>query len=359
MNPGSVPFREDLEEVRDAADRAGALTRQLLAFSHQHPRAPQVLDLRETIKGVERMLRRIIGEDVDFQTIVANELGRVRMDPGQLEQVIVNLVVNARDAINKGERITFRARNVELDQWSRPDIVDLGLTPGNYIELSVEDTGAGIDPKDIDRIFDPFFTTKEPGRGLGLSTVFGIVRQSGGQTTVESLLGSGTTFRVFIPREFEAASQAPVLDTDRPMGRGEKILLVEDDAVVRRFTSKTLQDLGYRVLVTASPGAAINTVQSLPEPFDLLLTDFVMPEMNGMELWHELERLQPNLRVLVFSGYSGDALRQGGGLEGVEFIAKPFTSNQLAYRLRAILDQPFGNSGDDPTENSRNDPSGH
>jgi two-component system cell cycle sensor histidine kinase/response regulator CckA len=338
--PQGGPDQLLLGEIRDAGERAAALTRQLLAFSRSQVLAPQVLDLNAAIVRVEGMLRRLIGEDIELTCVLAPETGHSHVDPGQLEQVIVNLAVNARDAMPRGGRLTLESRAVELDAaycGSRPEV-----SPGRYALLAVSDTGTGMSPAVRERIFEPFFTTKAAGvgTGLGLSTVFGIVKQSGGHIEVESEPGRGTCFRIYLPQVEPPVIAAEVAAPAPAAARGhETILLVEDEEGVRRIARIALETRGYRVVGAADGRAAMAVAESRIGEFDLLVTDLVMPGMSGRELADVLRVRQPGLKVLFMSGYVEDALVRHGIVEAEEaFIHKPFSLVDLAAKVRAVLD---------------------
>jgi len=336
------PLRSDVEEIQKAGERAAALTRQLLAFSRHQILSPRVIRLTDVVTGMERMLRRLLGASVGLTLLTPSSAGQVRADPGQIEQVIMNLVVNARDAIPAGGQIVVELANddvTEADRVTRPEI-----PVGRYVRLAVSDTGTGMDPATRARIFEPFFTTKGPGKGtgLGLSTVFGIVSQSGGYVRVESALGAGTTFELHLPRVDEAPEPhtKETLAPARLTGT-ETILVVEDDEQVRGVVCTTLRRAGYRVLEAQNAGEAFLVSEQCDEPIPLLLTDVVMPRMTGPELAARLSGTRPEMRVLYMSGYTEDAVLQRGVREGgIEFLNKPFTPDVLLARIRAVLSPP-------------------
>jgi PAS domain S-box-containing protein len=330
------PRREDVDEICRAATRASSLTRQLLAFSRKQLLKPRILDPNQTITDVARMLGRLLGEHISIKTDLARDLGSVLADPGQLEQVLVNLAVNARDAMPAGGTLRIATRNVQL---GGEDTVE-GAT-GAHVSIEVEDTGIGIDPAIMPRIFEPFFTTKELGRGtgLGLSTVYGIVKQSGGQVTVRSTVGHGSTFRIYLP--ISASSSRSVRPSEgRASGGHETILLVEDETGLRVPTRRILEREGYEVLEAANGREALERAEHFPRPIDLLITDAIMPEMGGAELIAALRGKRPGTRVLMVSGYSEDVLLRRD--EAVQFLAKPFQSSDLLRRIREVLAQPSG-----------------
>jgi len=333
------PEQVMLSEIRDAGDRAAALTRQLLAFSRNQVLTPQLLELNAVVEKTEGMLRRLIGEDIELTCRLAPDTGWVRVDPGQLEQVIVNLAINARDAMPRGGQLLLATRFAELDVAfcrGRPE-----LEPGRYAMLEVRDTGTGMSPEVLQRLFEPFFTTKGPGSGtgLGLATVHGVVAQSGGRIEVESEPGRGSCFTIFLP-----AAAAPALAVEAvaapPPARGhETILLVEDEDGVRRIARIALEGRGYRVLAAASGRAAIGVAEGHGPRIDLLVTDLVMPGMSGRELADELRVRRPGLRVLFISGYVEDELARHGIVEAeVAFLHKPFSLDELGAKVRAVLD---------------------
>jgi PAS domain S-box-containing protein len=321
--------RSDLAEVEAAADRAADLTRRLLAFGRRQVLEHEVVDLNEIVVETRQLLVPLIGEGIRVVTALEPGLGAVRADPGQLGQVIVNLVVNARDAMTGGGTITISTANARIDGAGGP------AEPGDYVRLSVTDTGWGIDPAAAEHLFDPFFTTKGVGRGtgLGLAMVYGIVEQSGGTVLVESEPGHGAEFRVLLPRSYETP-RAVRREPGRAAGGSETVLLVEDDDVVRRLTAEMLERQGYRVLVAAGPSEAL----AVEEPWDVLLTDVVMPGMSGPELAERLRERLPGARVLFVSGYSGQAVAREGGLGG-ELLEKPFTAEELARKVRTVLEE--------------------
>lgn len=334
-------IRSNLEEVKKAGERASALTRQLLAFSRKQVLQPEVLNLDSVVVEMEKMLRRVIGENIDLRAVLEPQLGNVKADPGQIEQIILNLIVNARDSMPNGGKVTIETDNVYLDEEYAKH--HLGAHPGHYVMLAVSDTGTGMDEKTRARIFEPFFTTKELGKGtgLGLSTIYGIVKQSGGNIWVYSEVGRGTTFKIYLPRVDEAAQECRRISAAEESVRGtETILLVEDEDMVRKLTQQILKASGYRVLEAANGGEALQFCERHDGPIDLLLTDVIMPEMSGRELAKRLHRNQPELRVLFMSGYTDDAIVHHGVLEeGANFIQKPFTPEVLATKVRDALEQ--------------------
>jgi PAS domain S-box-containing protein len=326
--------------ISKSVQRGATLTRQLLAFSRQQVLQPQVIDLNAHFKGFEGLLRRVIGEDIELSVIARNADLRLRADPDQLEQVIMNLVVNARDAMLSGGKLIIETAELYVDEeycTRNPE-----AKPGDYVMIAVTDTGCGMDRETLARVFEPFFTTKEQGKGtgLGLATVYGIVKQSGGHVTVYSELGHGTTFKILMPRCMEKASQAESVpdDTTAPSGT-EMILLVEDEESLRTVMKSYLQDKGYVVLDAADPGEAMETVEKASVPPDLLVTDVVLPQTSGVKLAQRLAPLYPNMKVLYVSGYTADAIvHHGARNSDFIFLSKPFSLNTLGRKVRAALD---------------------
>ena len=343
LPPGSA-FLEHAEEIEKAGQRAASLTRQLLAFSRQQVLAPAVLNLNSLISEMEKMLPRLIGEDIEIVIALDPAIGRVKADHGQLEQVVMNLAVNARDAMPDGGKVAITTANAVLDEtWTRSHP---GSKAGDFVMLSVADTGTGIDSETLAHIFEPFFTTKERGKGtgLGLATVYGVVKQSGGYVWVESALGKGTAFQIYLPRIEELVSVpepvAPIVEAFRG---AETILLVEDADALRKLTHMLLEQHGYHVLVAANGAAALQLVEQKPERIDLLLTDVIMPGLNGRALAERLEILQPSLKVLYMSGYTDDAIVNHGVLEsGTQLLHKPFSEESLIRKVREVLDADAG-----------------
>ena len=332
--------RLDIQEIEKAAKRAAGLTRQLLIFSRQQVLEPRALDLNALVGNLEKMLHRLIGEDIELRTKQATALGAVRADPGQLEQAIVNLVVNARDAMPQGGRLTIETADVELDRGYVAGHVP--TQPGPYVLLAISDTGVGMDGATKARLFEPFFTTKEPGRGtgLGLATVYGIVKQSGGYIWTYSELGHGTTFKIYLPRVAETP-EAPESTTSppTPVRGSETLLVVEDQEEVRKLTKRVLEARGYTVLAARNGAEALEIVAQHPSKIHLMITDVVMPGMNGRELAQHARARRSYLKVLYVSGYTGEAVLQHRLLEpGVAFLQKPFTPDVLARKTREVLD---------------------
>jgi PAS domain S-box-containing protein len=338
--PPGDRMREDVEEIRKAAARAGALTQQLLAFSRRQVLETKPLDLNDVVADMEKMLRRLIGEDIALETALQPDLGTVKADPGQIEQVIVNLVVNARDAMPQGGKITLETANVVLDGTYADQ--HIAVTPGRYVMLAVTDTGIGMDRETQARIFEPFFTTKGPerGTGLGLATVYGIVKQSGGNIWVYSEPAHGTTFKIYLPVVDEDAIATPTSgNAPRTVNGTETVLLAEDEEVVRRLTERILLQAGYRVLVATTGAEALALSESHDGPIHLLISDVVMPQMSGGELGRRLAAARPSVRILYLSGYTDPRIVQQGLLEGgAAFLQKPFWAEALVRKVREVLD---------------------
>ncbi len=336
------PAREGVDEIRKAAERAASLTRQLLAFSRREVLAPRVLNLNGIIGDMEKMLRRLIGADVWLSMSLAGDLGPIEADPGQIEQVLLNLAVNARDAMPQGGKLVLETANVLLDEsYAR---VHTEVHPGSYVVLDVTDSGCGMDKETQARIFEPFFTTKGPGKGtgLGLATVYGIVKQARGSIDVASEVGRGTSFRVYLPRVDEspilASSSAPT--PPEPKGGKETLLIVEDDAAVRALTRAVLSAQSYGVIEAVDADDALRWVAENDRPIDLLLTDVVMPGMSGRVLAEHMELLRPGIKVMYMSGYTDDAVVRNGLIqEEIPFLQKPFSPDTLARKVRAVLDR--------------------
>jgi PAS domain S-box-containing protein len=335
------PTHDSLGEILKAAERAAALTSQLLAFSRQQLLAPRVVDLNLIVTDIQKMLRRLIGEDVTLVANLSPNLCPVRVDPGQMDQVIMNLTVNARDAMPNGGKIVFTTRNIDLDGARadpRPDI-----RPGRYVMLSVSDNGTGMTPEIQAQIFEPFFTTKGVGKGtgLGLAVVHGIIQQSGGHIDVQSAVGVGTTFTIYLPAVLERPGETMAGPSRKASRGGETLLLVEDENAVRQFATMALQQLGYTVLTAASGPEALTLLAGAAMKVDLLVTDLVMPEMGGRELAETCAARYPTLNVLYLSGYMDDEVVRRGILQAdVAFLQKPFTIDSLAKKVREVLDQP-------------------
>ncbi|HEX8096706.1 MAG TPA: ATP-binding protein, partial [Pyrinomonadaceae bacterium] len=335
------PLRHSFEEIRKAADRAASLTRHLLAFSRKQVLQPKVMSLNTTVSEVDQMLRRLIGEDVEVVCVLAPDLGLIKADQSQVEQVLMNLVVNARDAMPGGGKLTVETANVYLDEEYAARHV--AARPGYYVQLVVSDTGTGMSEETQARIFEPFFTTKEMGKGtgLGLSTVYGIVKQSAGSVWVYSELGTGTTFKVYLPRVDEEAEEVRAKSRPAELPRGdETILLVEDDEMVRTMTRGILEMSGYRVQEAKLGEEALRLFAERGASVDLLLTDVVMPQMSGKQLRDCLSAVRPDLPVLFMSGYTDEAVVHHGVLsQGAAFLQKPFTPAGLLQKVREVLDE--------------------
>ncbi|HUE83350.1 MAG TPA: response regulator [Pyrinomonadaceae bacterium] len=338
------PLHRNLAEIKKAGERASALTRQLLAFSRKQVLQPRVFDLNAVVTDLERMLHPTIGEDVALKTILEANLGNVKADPGQMEQVIINLAVNARDAMPNGGKLLIETANVYLDEsYARQHV---SVVPGHYILLAITDSGTGIDEETKQHIFEPFFTTKEAGKGtgLGLSTVYGIIKQSGGNIWVYSEPGKGTTFKIYLPRVTEKAEnyKTDMESVEAPAGT-ETILVVEDEQLVRDLALEVLSSLGYNLLHANNGRAALELCQEYREKIDLLLTDVVMPEISGRELANRLKALHPEMEILFMSGYTHDAIVHHGVLdEATHFMQKPFSPKGLALHVRRALDSGRG-----------------
>jgi PAS domain S-box-containing protein len=336
------PLRRNLEEIKKAGERAATLTRQLLAFSRKQMLQPKVLDLNAVIVDMFKMLQRLIGEDIDLLSSLNSSLGQVKADPGQLQQVLMNLCVNARDAMPHGGKLTIKTSNIYIDEeYAQRHIA---VQPGEYVLLSVSDTGCGMDARTEERVFEPFFTTKEQGKGtgLGLSTVYGIVKQSGGNIWVYSEVGYGTTFKIYLPRFDKAVETVVEKRTERVSSVGsETVLLVEDEEVVRNMASEVLRESGYQVLEARDTSHAVNLCRQFEGEIHLMLSDVVMPQMSGRVLAEVVAPVRPRMRVLYMSGYTDDHIVHHGVLEeGMNFIEKPFTADVLARKIRDVLDAP-------------------
>jgi CheY-like chemotaxis protein len=339
--PPSERTYEDICEVLSAADRAAALTRQLLAFSRKQVLEPQSIDLGAVLTDLERMMSRLIGEDVQVTLNLGAQVEPVWVDVGQIEQVIMNLVVNARDAMPHGGSLTIETCRSHLGPSAVADAPD--VTPGDYMELKVSDTGTGMPPEVLERLFEPFFTTKAPGQGtgLGLSTVYGIIKQSGGHIRVDSEVGRGTTFRIYLPcsTPVQRRSTRPPSGLHPPVLHGtETILLVEDDEPVRQLIRRVLLSRGYTVLEAGNAGEALLVAEDHAEPIDLLLTDIVMPRVSGLQLARRLRQARPNIAILCMTGYSQVPLGESDFAEmDAPILRKPVTPEALLLRVREAL----------------------
>ncbi|MFZ5723770.1 MAG: ATP-binding protein [Pseudomonadota bacterium] len=338
--PPPDPDHTTIQQIKQAGERAATLTRQLLAFSRQQVMEPRIIDLNEVVGNTEKLLRRLIGEDITLVIRTAPDLGNIKADPGQIGQVIMNLAINARDAMPQGGRLAIETEAVELGA----DYADTHpeVAPGRYAMLAVSDTGHGMDKATQARIFEPFFTTKAPGKGtgLGLATVFGIVRQSGGFVWVYSEPGHGSTFKIYLPLVHEDLSAPLVIDSDPVPAGDETILLVEDDEQVRAVTSLALQLAGYTVLEARHGQEAVRICEKHPGPIHLLISDVIMPDMGGGKVAAAVRALRPGIRTMYVSGYTDDAaVRHGIELAQAAFLQKPFTPDSLARKVREVLGQ--------------------
>ncbi|MFH0729847.1 MAG: response regulator [Pseudomonadota bacterium] len=335
----SQPIHADLLEVYKAARRSTEITRQLLAFARKQTIAPEILDLNGTIEGMLKMLRRLIGEDIDLAWLPKPGLWPVRMDPTQIDQILANLGVNARDAIPDVGRLTIETENITVDAACRTGHRE--CTPGEYVLMTVRDNGCGMDKETLGRIFEPFFTTKGVGRGtgLGLATVYGIVKQNHGGIEVCSTPGKGTTFKIYLPR-YAGTVEIPEQDASQiVIGRGETVLLVEDEVSILKMSRVMLERLNYKVLTANSPGKAIHLAGQHEGGIHLLMTDVVMPEMNGRVLAERIMAIRPAIKCLFMSGYTADVIAHHGVLnEGVRFIQKPFAMKDLSIRVREVIE---------------------
>jgi len=339
--PESAQFGK-LVQINRAAKRAASLTRELLAFSRKQVLDVKTLDLNEVLSGLEEMLHRLVGEDISLKTICAPDLGCVRADPGQIEQVFMNLVVNARDAMRSGGTLTIETANVFLDHGYARDFPD--VQPGRYVMLGVTDTGHGMDPETLAQVFDPFFTTKAKGvgTGLGLATVYGIVKQHNGHISVHSKLGKAASFRVYLPHTEGLPEPTSVIVAPGSRARGhETILVVEDEDAIRKLVYEALEMLGYAPLEARDAKEAEMVSRKHQGPIRLLLTDVVLPLMDGRSLFNRLSPARPEMRVLYVSGYTENFIQHHGILDaGLDFLPKPFSVDSLAFRIREILDAP-------------------
>jgi PAS domain S-box-containing protein len=336
-------LREEIEEIKISGERGAALTRQLLAFSRKQIIHPKILDLNELLTDIEKMLGRLIGEDIELLTIPSPELWQVAADPGQIEQVIMNLVINAKDAMPKGGKLTVETANVDLERNYFRNHGIKEKQPGSYVMLAVSDTGIGMDKETQEHIFEPFFTTKEIGKGtgLGLSTVYGIVKQNNGFIWPYSESGHGTTFKIYLPKAkgdvaAEKKEQHPVAE----LGGSETVLIVEDDDSLRKLAQKALRQHGYSVLEAENGEDALRVSEEHGGSIDLMITDVVMPKMSGKETAERLQPLYPQMKVIYMSGYTDDAIVHHGVLvPGLNFLEKPFTPEDLARKVREVLDR--------------------
>jgi len=337
------PLRKYVKEIEKAGERAASITGQLLAFSRKQLFQPKIVNLNDVVSGISEMIRRLIGENIELIILTGKELGNVKADTGQIEQVILNLAVNARDAMPKGGKLIIETANVILDEsYVKSHVAG---NPGPYVMLAVSDTGCGMDKETQANIFEPFFTTKEAGKGtgLGLSTVYGIVKQSGGYVWVYSEPGKGTTFKVYLPRVKE--DLIPLESSTAVSGKllrgSETILLVEDEEVVRQLACEVLRENGYTVIEARHGGEALLACGNHKGPIHLMLTDMIMPEMSGKELAERLASLRPEIKVLFMSGYTDDAIFYQSELDPeIAFLQKPFSLDALTNKVREVLDSP-------------------
>ncbi len=334
------PLHADLQEIRKAATRAADLTRQLLAFARKQTVEPKVLDLNDTVSGMLKMLHRLIGENIDLKWQPGAELWPVNVDPSQIDQILANLCVNARDAIAGVGTLVIETGNSTLDE--RYCVAHAGSVPGDYVRLVVSDNGCGMDQDTLPLVFEPFFTTKAMGEGagLGLATVYGIVKQNSGYINVDSKPNHATTFTIYLPRHVGNADQAQTERAARPVAHDiETILLVEDEPAILELTERVLEEHGYIVLAASTPGAALRAATMHTGEIHLLMTDVVMPEMNGRALARNLQSVYPRIKCVFMSGYAADVIAHHGVLdEGVHFIQKPFSTEDLASKVREALD---------------------
>jgi two-component system, cell cycle sensor histidine kinase and response regulator CckA len=333
------PLHSDLEAIRDAADRAAALTRQLLAFARKQILDPQILNLNDLVLNLDKLLRRLIGEDIELVTLPTADLWSVKADANQIEQILVNLAINARDAMPSGGKLTIETANLILDEaYARHH---MSVSPGFYVMLAVSDTGVGMPPEMQAQVFEPFFTTKQAGKGtgLGLATCYGIVKQHGGHIWLYSEVGQGTTFKVYLPRTTEVADVQHTYETPKTLLVGdETVLLVEDEAAVRQLAIRVLRQLGYTVLEATDGADALRVAGEYPGAIDLLVTDVVMPQLGGAALAERLREAHPRLKVLFMSGYTDHTIIRHSLLEpGVAFLQKPFVPEMLARKVREVL----------------------
>jgi len=334
----SERYRGYLDQIIKAANLSRDITRQLLAFSRQEVISPRVIDLNDVVRDSRQGLCRFIGEDIRFEITLAEKLWSINMDPTQVDQVIMNLVVNARDAMADGGSLLIETQNVTIDKAYAA--LHSEVTPGDYVQLAVSDSGCGMDQEILQHIFEPFYTTKEAGKGtgLGLATIYGIATQNKGFVTVYSEPGIATTFKIYFPR---CGDLAPAIERDETicqLDHPATILLVEDDDAVRDITAEILQEIGYSTLIAATPQKALEICSSVQERIDLLLSDVIMPDMNGRELSRRIVEMRPDIRVLFMSGYTAEVIDQKGILaEGLHFIQKPFDRATLHHKMQSIL----------------------
>jgi nitrogen-specific signal transduction histidine kinase/ActR/RegA family two-component response regulator len=334
------PLRQEVEEIQKASKQASTLTQQLMTFSLKQTLQPKVLDLNTVVTEMDGILRRVMGEDIELTTTLGSRLGRVKVDPNQFQQVILNLAINARDAMSMGGKFALETANFKLEEDS--GLQGIGITPGYYVMLTVSDTGVGMDLETRSHIFEPFFTTKESnkGMGLGLSTVYGIVRQSNGHIWVYSEPGLGTIFKIYLPVTKDPSEQVAPKSTNNPLLRGhETILVVEDEDGIRSLVRKLLQKSGYSVLEASHGIEALQISEQYQNKIHLLLTDVVMPIMSGRELAEQLTVIRPDMKVLYMSGYTREAIDHHGMLDpGLAFLQKPFSLTTLSQKIREVLE---------------------
>ena len=340
---GDSPLRRDVDLIRQTAERAAALTKQLLAFSRKQVLQPKVMELNAVVAEMEAILRRLIGEHIELVTVLDPQLGRVNVDPSQIEQIILNLAVNARDAMPGGVRLTIETANAVLYEiYAKRHIT---AKPGRYVMLAITDTGCGMNAATKSRIFEPFFTTKEPGKGtgMGLSIVYGIVKQSGGNIWVYTEVGKGSTFKVYLPRVDDAADEATPAADEAALKGVETILLVEDERGVRELSEEILREAGYKLLVAANGHEALEICEGKENTIDLIVTDVVMPHMSGPELARKVSNVRPDTRVLFLSGYTNNTMFRDDALgPNAHFLQKPFTAEMLTRTIRQLLDSARG-----------------
>lgn len=338
------PLHDDLVEILKAANRATHITRQLLAYARKQTIAPKVLDVNDIIESMLKMLCRLIGEDIELSWIPGTDVHLTKMDPSQVDQILVNLCVNSRDAIQDVGKIIIETKNTSFDENYCAD--HAGFVPGDYVMIAVSDDGSGIAPDKMDKIFEPFFTTKSAGKGtgLGLATVYGIVKQNNGFVNVYSEPEQGTTIRIYLPKYSGEKVEIKLENIQEiPQNHSETVLIVEDDASILKLCEKMVGSLGYNVLSSASPNEAILLATEYTGKINLLITDVVMPEINGRELSEKLQVVYPELKILFMSGYTANIIASRGVLEdGVNFIPKPFSKNDMAVKIREVLDRAHG-----------------
>jgi two-component system cell cycle sensor histidine kinase/response regulator CckA len=345
--PEGHPHRAELSQIIQASNRASNLTRQLLAFGRRQLAQPKIIDPNQIIGDLQRMLERLLREDIELVTHLDPQAGYLHMDPAQMEQILVNLLLNARDAMPGGGTIVIETAHAEISpEYTRRQFQ---IGPGAYVKISVRDTGVGMSPEILPHIFEPFFTTKKPGEGtgLGLATVYGVVKQNGGDIAVESEPGKGSRFTIYLPRTRDHMEQRAIAREATPRG-SETILLVEDEAIVRRVASRALRRVGYEVLEAESGVQALADYGQYPQKIDLLVTDIVMPGMNGRDLARQFLPRHPGTAVLFISGYADQLVNRPGELSASEFLEKSFTSEMLCRKVREVLDRARALRGESP-----------